>query len=153
MLQDEISEGLASWLDGLNLEDKQHEAMMLHTVSEDGWPHVAMISAGEVIALDRQRLRLALWKGTNTTANILRTGRAVLVAVHNGAVHSVRLKLNHLPELPHAIHPRERFEGGVVFVKEDTAKYAEVDCGVRMTLKDPAEVLRRWRETIRELRE
>lgn len=78
-----IGKELFTLLDGKGLEDKQHEAMMLLTVTEDQWPHIAMISVGEVVALDEGNLRLALWPGTTTTGNMIRTGKATL-AVFTG---------------------------------------------------------------------
>lgn len=149
--QNEISSSLYELLNGMNLEDKQHEAMMLLTVTEDLWPHTAMVSVGEVVAIDQKTLRLSLWLGTQTTGNIIRSGKATLVALHDGVAHYVRLELSRLPELSMPLHPRERFEAKVVSVREDTAKYAEINSGVKITLKDPDEVLIRWRETILEL--
>ncbi|WP_396020863.1 hypothetical protein [Bacillus sp. SD075] len=37
----EISTEVFDLLNGEELTDKQHEAMLLLTVSEDGWPHTA----------------------------------------------------------------------------------------------------------------
>ncbi|WP_054954936.1 hypothetical protein [Paenibacillus dakarensis] len=151
--QGQISYALFELLNGLNLESKQHEAMMLLTVTEDHWPHTAMISVGEVVALNPHLLRLALWPGTQTTRNMIRSGQATLVAFYAGSAHYVRLRLSRLAELPEARHPRERFAAEVMSVREDTAKYAEIDSGVRITLKEPSDVLQRWRETIQELLE
>lgn len=149
----ELSVSLYEFLNGRDLEMKQFEAMMLLTVTEDGWPHSAMVSAGEVVALSRSRLRLALWPGTVTSGNMIRSGRAVLVAVHQGAVHYVRLSLRRLPQLTSARHPRERFEAEIMSVREDIAKYADITSGVTILLKQQAEVLKRWGETLTELRE
>ncbi|GAA0845520.1 pyridoxamine 5'-phosphate oxidase family protein [Bifidobacterium pullorum subsp. gallinarum] len=146
-----ISEGLYQWLDGSDLESKQGTAMMLLSVTEDLWPHTAMISVGEIVALDRSRLRLALWPGTVTTGNLLRSGQATLVAIHDGAAHYVRLRLQALPDLPDARHPRQRFAAEVVAVREDIAKYADILSAVKIQLHDPDEVLGRWKETIEEL--
>lgn len=33
--------------------------LLLLSVRADGWPHLALLSVGEVVALDRRRLRLA----------------------------------------------------------------------------------------------
>lgn len=46
MIIAELDAELMEWLSGTNLEHKQHEAMQLLTVSEDQWPHQAMISMG-----------------------------------------------------------------------------------------------------------
>lgn len=155
MKQDEatISASLFEYLDGSGLEHKQQEAMMLLTVTEDGWPHTAMLSAGEVVALDHGRLRLALWPGTETSGNLIRSGQAVLLAVHQGAVHKIRLAAKRLPALPGARHPRERFEANVLSVREDRAKYAELTSGITFALKGEEQVLQRWKETLEELRE
>lgn len=51
----ELSDDLFELLNGEHLERKQHEAMFLMTVTEDGWPHNAMVSVGEVVAIDKKR--------------------------------------------------------------------------------------------------
>ncbi|WP_106769166.1 hypothetical protein [Paenibacillus faecalis] len=151
--QTEISFSLYELLNGQDLDEKQHVAMMLLTVTEDHWPHTAMVSVGEVVALDQAKMRLSLWPGTVTTTNILRMGQAQLVAFHNGAAHYVRLSLTRLPELPQALHPRVRFAAEVTAVKEDVAKYADINSGVTITLKNPSDVIQRWKETLAELLE
>jgi hypothetical protein len=147
----ELSTNLCQFLNGRNLEAKQHEAMMLLTMSQDLWPHVAMISVGEAIAINPKELRLSLWPNTTTTANIVRTGKATLVVFFNGIAHYVQLSLYKLPELADARHMRKRFSAKVVSFREDVAKYAEITSGVQIKLKDPASVLKRWEETIEEL--
>ncbi|WCK54913.1 pyridoxamine 5'-phosphate oxidase family protein [Aneurinibacillus sp. Ricciae_BoGa-3] len=147
----EISMELYELLNGKDLETKQHEAMMLQTVTEDMWPHTAMVSVGEVIALGRGDLRLALWPGTTTTQNMIRTGRALLVVIFSGKVYYVRLSLQRLPELTGARHPRERFFATVTAVRQDTAKYADIVSGVQINLKESTSVLERWKETLEEL--
>ncbi|MDR4956778.1 pyridoxamine 5'-phosphate oxidase family protein [Bacillus sonorensis] len=148
----QISSELLELLNGKNLASKRHEAMMLQTVTEDGWPHTAMISAGEIIALNGTDIRLALWKGTTTTANIVRTGRAMLVTCWKGKAHYVRLSLSELPELKGAKHPRARFSGTVESTREDIVKYADIISGIQIELKDEEAVIKRWEETLEELR-
>ncbi|MFB5674113.1 pyridoxamine 5'-phosphate oxidase family protein [Paenibacillus terreus] len=147
----QMSEELFRLLDGSRMVSKQGDAMMLLTVTEDHWPHVAMISAGEILALDRQQLRLALWPGTTTTGNMIRTGKATLAAFIGGRAHYVRLLLDQLPELPDAEYPRARFTATVAASRTDTAKYADILTGVTIRLKNPAEVLKRWEKTHKEL--
>jgi hypothetical protein len=151
MQPSKISNELSELLDGKNLASKRREAMMLQTVTEDGWPHTAMISAGEILALNQTEIRLALWQGTTTTANIARSGRAMLVTYWKGKAHYVKLSFSKLPELKNAKHPRARFSGIVESAREDTAKYADIISGVQIELKDEAEVLQRWEETLAEL--
>jgi hypothetical protein len=148
-----ISSDLFQLLNGKDLVDKQHHAMMLLTTTEDLWPHVAMLSVGEIIAIDDTQLRLSLWPETTTTANMIRTGQATLVAFYRGTAHYVRLALERMPVLREAKHPRERFIAKVVASREDVAKYADITSGVTINLKDPPSVIQRWEETVKELME
>jgi hypothetical protein len=140
------------WFNGENLEQKQHEAMQLLTVSEDGWPHQAMISMGEVIAVTPNLMRLALWPGTQTSMNMSRTGKATLIAVYQQSLLSIRLDVNLLPALMEAVHPRDRFEAQVLNIRVDHAPYAEITSGITFQLKDEYGAITRWGETIEELR-
>ncbi|KAF4325359.1 hypothetical protein G195_001009 [Phytophthora kernoviae 00238/432] len=141
------------WFNGENLEKKQHEAMQLLTVSEDGWPHQAMISMGEVIAVTPNLLRLALWPGTQTSMNMSRTGKATLIAVHQQSLLSIRLDVTSLLALREPVHPRDRFEAQVINIRVDHAPYAEITSGITFQLKDESGAITRWRETIEELRQ
>ncbi|AUS24607.1 pyridoxamine 5'-phosphate oxidase family protein [Paenibacillus sp. P2(2022)] len=146
-----IGKELFTLLNGKELEHKQQEAMMLLTVTEDQWPHIAMISVGEIVALDEENLRLALWPGTTTTGNIIRTGKATLAVFTGGQAHYVRLSLEHLSALRDAKHVRERFAAQVFAAREDSAQYADILTGVTIRLKEPESVINRWKETVAEL--
>ncbi|ANS76711.1 hypothetical protein AWM70_20770 [Paenibacillus yonginensis] len=138
-------------LSGSSLADKIGEAMILTTVSEDGWPHTAMLSVGEVVSCDSRTVRLGLWPGTVTSGNMTRTGKALLVVVYRGKVSYIKLKVKPLPDLQESVHPRKRYEAEVVQVKQDSAKYAEIISGIQIALHDPADVLNRWEITASEL--
>lgn len=148
----ELPDELYELLDGRELITKQHEAMMLMTVTEEGWPHTAMISVGEIVALDRGQVRLAMWNGTATTRNMIRSGKATLVLVYSGKAYYVKLALRLLPVLPAAKHPRERFEADILSVRADVAAYADIRSGIQVDFKEPEAVLTRWYETLAELR-
>lgn len=96
----EMSNVVYELLNGQDLMHKQHEAMMLLTAGEDGWPHTAMISVGEIIAINRKELRIGLWPNTSTTTNIIRTSKATLVLIYKGKAHYIRFSLKRLEELP-----------------------------------------------------
>lgn len=146
-----LSPHLYSLLNGTDLPDKQHVAFMLLTVTEQNWPHTAMISAGEIVALNPSTLRLGLWENTVTTRNMTRTGQAMLVVISGQAACYIRLSLMRLPDLAKAKHPRTRFEAKVAECREDIAQYADIISGVQIRLKEPETVLQRWEETIEEL--
>lgn len=142
---------VTTFLDGQDLAKKQHAAMMLLTVTEDFWPHSAMISVGEVVALDERHLRFAMWPNTTTTNNMERTGQATLILIHDGKAYYIRVRLSVLPENPNARHPRKRFSATVEGVREDVAKYADITSGIQIKLKDPGKVISRWRDTVEDL--
>ncbi|MGR6342240.1 pyridoxamine 5'-phosphate oxidase family protein [Priestia megaterium] len=139
----EMSIEVYEWLNGQDLKKKQHEVMMLLTVGEDGWPHTAMISVGEIIAMNRNELRIGLWPNTSTTANIIRTSKAILVLIYKGKAHYIRLSLERLEELSTTRYPRERFSAKVISVREDVAKYADITSGIKIELKNNKEVIER----------
>jgi len=147
-----LTPSLMQLLNGQELHSKQHLAMPLLTIGEDGYPHQAMVSAGEVLMLDEQHVRLALWQGTTTTGNLLRSGKGMLTFVWEGVSYALRLSCTPLPELTDAVYPRARFEAVVEHVREDTAKYAELTSGITIRLLQPDDVISRWEETLAELR-
>lgn len=143
---------LLEWFSGNNLENKQHEAMQLLTVTDGQWPHVAMISMGEVVALSPNGLRLALWRGTQTSMNMMETGKATLIAIHGQRLLHIRLEVQLLPELTNAVHPRDRYECKIRHIRIDQAPYAEITSGITFQLKDETATLIRWVDTIEELK-
>lgn len=146
----QLSSDSFNFLSGENLEEKQHEAMLLQTISEDGWPHTAMLSVGEVVAVNPSTLRFALWKGTNTVSNIQRTNRASLVLVHKGKGIYINLELVKLAELKDTPFPRDRFEGKITSIKEDVAGYADLTSGIKFQIKEE-HILQRWERTIQDM--
>lgn len=147
----ELSAELYELINGQDLIKKQHEVMMLLTVGKDRWPHNAMISVGEIIALNQQDIRIGLWPNTATTANIIRDQKATLVVVLKGTVHYINLSLERLEELPNPLHKRERFTAKITSIREDIAKYADITSGIKIKLKNDVEVIRRWKQTLKEL--
>ncbi|MEF2094623.1 pyridoxamine 5'-phosphate oxidase family protein [Bacillus sp. CFBP9009] len=147
----EMPEEIFDLLNGKELVDKQHEAMMLLTISEEGWPHTAMISVGEIVAVSRTELRIGLWPDTSTTANVIRTHKATLVLFWKGKAQYIRLSLERLKELPYVQYKRVRFHAQIVEAREDMAKYAEIRSGIKIDLKNPKAVVERWSETIGDL--
>jgi hypothetical protein len=50
-----LRDELVDFLDGENLDSRISQAIGLSTVDERGWPHAAMLSAGDMTALDHLR--------------------------------------------------------------------------------------------------
>ncbi|WP_411344110.1 pyridoxamine 5'-phosphate oxidase family protein [Paenibacillus sp. WLX1005] len=143
---------LLQLLNGQRLEDHQHLAMLLLTVGENGFPYQAMVSVGEVLAVDEQHVRIALWTGTNTTGNLQRDGKALLSFVYADAGWTLRLRMKELPELADSMYPRARFEGTIEHIKQDIAQYADLLTGITFRLHEPEQGLERWKVTLDELK-
>jgi hypothetical protein len=123
-------------------------AFQLVTVRPDGWPHLSMISVGEIVTTGERGLKLALWPGSNATANASSTGRATLTTVVDGVPYSLRLSLTGPTAITSPTYGRiAAFGARIEEVRADVAPYAEVETGIRFRLRAPAEVLPRWAET------
>ena len=73
-----MPEEILDFLNGDDLDRKLSQAIRISTVSEEGWPHAAMLSAGEMLALDASEVAMLLYEGSNTSRNLARDGRLTL---------------------------------------------------------------------------
>jgi hypothetical protein len=146
-----LPDRLVAELDGNDLAAGSHRVYELLTVAEDGWPHVALLSVGELLVRGPAQLRIALWPSSTTTANLARTGEAVLCAVIDGDAHRVRLACTSLGPL-RAAGRLAAFSAEVRAVRRDALSYARLT-DFEMSLVKPELVLPRWAETIRALRD
>jgi len=138
--------------DGEDLEAKIGLAYLLVTVDPDGAPRPCMLSAGEILAVDDRRLRLALWPGTNTSRN-LEAGRPALLCF--AAPDTVLYVRGH----PRALGASEstgleRFEIEVTSVQSDVHAGMPVTQTISFSIgaSDPAEVAAGWRRQLTDLR-
>jgi hypothetical protein len=122
--------------------------ILLLTTSGEGWPQVAMLSVGEVLAVDDRRVRLALWPGSGTTANLTRGGQATLMLVVGADTYYLRARSRRLPDLALPQGPRACFEAEVDDVLVDLVAYATVTSGIDFRLNEPEAVLPAWREAV-----
>ncbi|OAB40264.1 hypothetical protein [Paenibacillus antarcticus] len=143
----QLSLPLFEFFNGKNVSDKQHEALFLLSVDEEQWPHVAMISVGEIVAMNEAELRLSLWRNSVTTTNIIRTGQATIVVILGGIAYYIKLSVQEQSILDE----RQRFVATIASIREDVAKYADIISGVRIQLKEPQPVIQHWKETIEDM--
>ena len=144
------NEPLPEWLtqfDGESLPDKVGVAAILGTADAEGWPHLAYLSAGEILVHDAG-LSLALWPTSESCANLRRTGQAVMHVGAGGVVWEARLKLT-----PRNADMRSAvFDGEVQALRRHAAPYADVLCLISFRLHDASATLQRWTEKLAELR-
>lgn len=90
--QDRLPAELVHALGDSALEPTEQPAFLLVTTDDDGAPRISMVGAGELLVHDERTLRIALWPGTRTAANLGRGGTALLGAVSPGSVIYVRVR-------------------------------------------------------------
>lgn len=118
-------------------------------ITDDGsWPHVAMVSRGEVVYGGERHLGVALWPGSTACRNLTARGRAVLAFVLDGTAYTLRIGAERLSDLSLAPNPplacfRVTLEG----VTGDSPPYAVLESGVQFSLVDPGVTIRKWRAT------
>jgi len=134
------------------VEAGEGHTFLLLSVTSAGWVHVAMLSVGEVLAIDGTRMRFALWKKSTAERNLTPSGKATLALVHANAAYTIRLDVRRGDDLEVGDQSLASFEGRVTAVYEDIAAYAVLDSGVRFHLTDPQSVYPRWQATVDALR-
>jgi hypothetical protein len=142
---------------GEDLAAREGLTFLLLTVDPEGWSHMAMLSVGELVsptASDPRTLRGALWPNSTATGNLMRTGKATLALVHDGAGYYLHLAATRDEDLTLSSGMiRARFTFQIEDVQEDRVAYAELTSGISYRLPDPGSVLPRWQETVNILKQ
>ena len=81
---------------GNDLEQSAEKVILLATVDESGWPHLAMLSYFEVIAKDPRNLRLATYNDSGTTRNMRANGKATISIIDQRSVYYIKGKVEEL---------------------------------------------------------
>jgi hypothetical protein len=142
---------LTRLLDGHDLAEREGFTILLITTGDDGLVHVALLSVGEVVAM-QPGIRLALWPGSASAEHMGDVGRGLLYMVADGAGFAVDIRT--IAARPLAL-PRLRaaaFGCVVVDVREDRVGYAELLSGPTFRLVDRARHVHRWERAIDALR-
>lgn len=152
LLGDTLPDDLIAALDGTGLSAKVGAAYLLVTSDEDGTPRPCMLSAGELLAVDARRVRIALWRGSRTSANLARGGRALLCHVAPRSVIYVRGAAR--PLEPVAGEDLDCFELAVDSVESDEHAGMPVTSGITFAIEDagPAAVVETWERRLAGLR-
>lgn len=146
----EIPAGVGRYLDGTDLLNKT-QALRLSTVASDGWPHAALLSAGDMVIMPSGHIRFALFPKSTVTSNLDREGRLTIALSLDGGVCELRLRSRRLANSAADV-PLVFFEAEVESVRQHVAPYAAVTGGVEFSLHDPQAVLPRWQRQIAALR-
>jgi hypothetical protein len=152
-VEPQLAASVVRLLSGTELASAVGTTFELITVDEQGWPHVALLSAGEILATGPSSLRLALWASSGTTANLTWAGRALLTFVHDHAYYRVRMTVAQIEAPETGSRPLAAFLATVVEVQVDEVPYATVTGGITFELADAAGTVKRWSDTLEALRD
>jgi len=152
LIGDTLSKDLVEALDGTGLQAKVGPAYLLVTSDEDGTPRPCMLSAGELLAVDGRHLRLALWRGSRTCANLARGGNVLFCHIAPGEVVYVRGPVRTL--VPDPGLNLDCFELEVASVESDDHAGMPVTTGITFAIErdDPAVVVAAWERQLAGLR-
>lgn len=148
-----LPDSVLELLDGTDLEGKIGQAFLLITCEPDGWPRLALLSVGEVLAPSATRIYLALYADSGTTQVLTGAGRALLILVQDGVTYKVRLTTERIAASVRSDGVNTYFCGRVVAVAEDQVGYARVVRGIEYELVDERAVLDRWQQQLDRLRQ
>lgn len=141
---------LVHLLDGTDLASKVGHTVLLVVNDVEGWPHMALLSVGEVLATAPDQVGLALYATSGTSRALRDQSRALLFTVVEQRAYKVRLLLRETVE-PSGGQRLVYFLATVVEARRDSVGYATVLDGVRYALYEPNGVLPRWAATLGEL--
>jgi hypothetical protein len=147
----ELPESVLAILGGSRIEEAVGRTFQVLTTDENGWPSLSLLSVGEIVAVSPTVVRLALWPGSTTTANLTRSGMATVVLLAGGVVHYIRLRATRGGDAAVESTTFAYFEGRVEGVFVDQVPYARVVGWITFDLLKPDAVIASWRATIRAL--
>lgn len=90
LIGSELDADLVERLSGRALERVADRVIQIVTVDEAGWPHPALLSYFEVVAIDRRNIRLATYTDSTTTANMRRNGKLTVMVIDRQVVYYVK---------------------------------------------------------------
>ncbi|MBF6568985.1 MAG: hypothetical protein IVW54_08930 [Candidatus Binataceae bacterium] len=140
-------------IDGHDLEGKYGETYLLLTSDTDGTPRPCMLSAGEMLAIDDRKIRVALWPNGHSGANLRRGSQVIICFVQPNTVLYVQ---GQAKELAHGRDPEiERFEIAVSSVASDVHEGLPVLHGIAFTSTPEVRrtMLEQWRKVLSALHE
>ena len=132
------------------------KAILITTVDTQGWAHPALLSYGEVIAIDARRLRLATYRSSKTSSNLRRSGRLTLCLIEAGMAYYVKTQALE-QQAPPKLAGLARFEATVEQVLSDQAREdlepdAKITTGIQFAPGRPAlELIAAWAAVLQAL--
>jgi hypothetical protein len=90
ILENGLPSRIVALFDGRDVRAQVGAGYLMVTTDPDGKPRPCMLSAGEILAVDRHTIRVALWAGSHTSRNLARDSSVLLCVVDATGVTYVR---------------------------------------------------------------
>jgi hypothetical protein len=150
---DSLPPALQQRLSGRDLRDRMAEAILVVTTDPHGRPHPAMLSYGEVLAMDARTVRFAAYRESTTAANLRERGAITLCLIAPGSAYYLKARASELQPAGSLA----RFEAVVEEVLADEARAdlegaATITSGIGFRVPDAAARLEAWSAQIEDLR-
>jgi hypothetical protein len=154
----ELPDDLLEALSGRDLAAVADRVVVVSTTDEGGFPHPALLSYFEVVAIDRRTIRLATYAESRTTRNATRDGRLTLIFVDAEFVYYVKGAVRQLAAAMRATPYNAKLDVQVQEVLRDAPDPvrepgAHISSGIRYVNPQRSVELERARLVIAELRE
>jgi hypothetical protein len=117
MLTDELYRRLS----GAHVDAYATLAIVMCTTDGRGWPHPAMLSYYEVAAIDRERLRIAVYNDSGTCRNMRERGKATLILADENLACYIRCGVSEVTPAMASAAYNAMFAMRVDHIKFDTA--------------------------------
>lgn len=149
---------LLELLSGRDLPGRMGQAILITTTDPQGWPHPALLSFGEVVAVDPRHLRLAAYRTSGTSGNLRRSGKLTLCFIDAGMAYYVKTVAEQQQDPMEGFAQLTRFEATVEAVlmdqaREDLESEARLTGGITFRLGGSVEeTLRGWQAVVDGLR-
>ena len=153
-----LPDELCELLSGRNLADRMGQSILITTTDAEGWAHPAMLSFGEVVAVDPRRIRLALYRTSRTSGNLRRNGKLTLCLIGPSMAYYVKTATGEQQNPMQDFAELARFEATVEMVladqtREDLEPEATLTGGITFRFGRPVEeALRGWQAVVDGLR-
>src|SRR5574341_1298494 len=121
-LGETLPDVLHELLGGRDLAARIGQAILITTTDTQGWPHPALLSYGEVVAVDRRRLRLALYRTSGTSGNLRRDGKLTLCLIEPAMAYYLKTVAKEEQNPMDGFLELARFEARVEQVLVDQAR-------------------------------
>jgi len=135
----EIPDELAGYIRDAPRRMEGGVAVILVTIDENGWPHIAILSLWEIALKTRRKIALATFSGSTTTRNLQERRLLTLVFIDRGMIYYVKGAATQDKTVEDLYPPITIFEIEVSLVMKEEEGGVEIESGITYKEERPVE--------------